>query len=395
MPEIPRFLEQTVAERLRSNSAVVLLGPRQVGKTTLARDLADRWPAGAIYMDLERPADRRRLDDADAYLRAQSPRLVVLDEVHRVPTLFEVLRGVIDDNRRAGAVNGQFLLLGSASLDLVQLSSESLAGRVAHLDLGGVSVDEAAAAGIDPDELWIRGGYPLSLTAFTDADSSQWRADLVRSYLERDVPMFAPRIPAETLRRLWTMLAHHSGALLNASRLASGLGISSPTVGRYVDLLADLGLVRRVPAWHVNTAKRVVRAPKVFVRDTGLLHSLLELDDLDAVLGHPAAGPSYESFVVENLIAAAGGRYQAHHYRSASGDEVDLVLVRGGRPVIAAEIKRSTSPALSAGSRRAFHDLGVDAAYLVHPDAGPSYEPDDVTVIGVTDLVQRLRSDRR
>ena len=269
---IHRHLEPIVESRLRANAAVALLGPRQVGKTTLARDLADRWPDGSTYLDLERPADRRRLDDADAYLRAQAPRLVVLDEVHRLPELFEILRGVIDDNRRAGTPNGQFLLLGSASLDLVQLSSESLAGRVAHLDLGGISIDEAAAAGVDADTLWVRGGYPLSLTAADDATSAQWRSDLVRSYLERDVPMFAPRIPAETLRRLWTMLAHQSGQLLNATRLAAGLGISSPTVGRYLDLLADLGLVRRLPAWHANTGKRVVKAPKVLVRDTGLLH---------------------------------------------------------------------------------------------------------------------------
>lgn len=393
MAQIVRHLEETVAARLRTNAAVVLLGPRQVGKTTMARDLAERWPTGSTYLDLERPADRRRLDDADAYLRSQVPRLVVLDEVHRVPGLFEVLRGVIDENRRAGMANGQFLLLGSASLDVIQLSSESLAGRVAHLELGGVTADEAAVAGIDADTLWFRGGFPLSVTAPTDSDSAQWRADLVRSYLERDVPMFAPRIPAETLRRLWTMLAHHSGGILNASRLAAGLGVSSPTVGRYVDLLTDLGLLRRVPAWHANLGKRLVKAPKVYVRDTGLLHSLLELDDLNAVLGHPSAGPSYESFVVDNVIAAAGGRFQAHHYRTAVGDEVDLVLVRGGRPVIGVEIKRSTSPTPSSGTRRAFRDLAVDSAYLVHPDTGPAYDSDGLTVIGLTELVQRLRAD--
>lgn len=391
MRMIQRHLEPIVRARLRSNAAVALLGPRQVGKTTLARDLADAWPDGSVYLDLERPADRRRLEDADAYLRAQASRLIVLDEVHRVPELFEILRGVIDDNRRAGITNGQFLLLGSASLDLVQLSSESLAGRVAHLDLGGIAVDEAAAAGIDADTLWVRGGYPLSLTAADDSTSAQWRADLVRSYLERDVPMFAPRIPAETLRRLWTMLAHHSGQLLNASRLGAGLGISGPTVGRYLDLLVDLGLVRRLPAWHTNTGKRVVKAPKVFVRDTGLLHSLLELEDLDAVLGHPAAGPSYETFAVENLIAAAGTSVQPFHYRTAKGDEVDLVLVRGGRPVSVVEVKRSSAPTLSAGARRAIADLGVASAYLVHPDDGDEYRSGEVTVIGLRALVERFR----
>jgi uncharacterized protein len=389
---IARHLESTLDARLRSNAAVALLGPRQVGKTTLARDLADAWPAGSTYLDLERPADRRRLDDADAYLRSQAPRLVVLDEVHRVPGLFEILRGVIDDNRRTGFEHGQFLLLGSASLDVVHMSSESLAGRVAHLDLGGIAIDEAASAGLDADTLWLRGGFPLSLTAPTDADSAQWRADLVRSYLERDVPMFAPRIPAETLRRLWTMLAHTSGGLLNASRLAAGLGVTSPTVDRYVDLLADLGLVRRLPSWRTNAGKRVTKAPKVLVRDSGLLHALLDLDTLDAVLSHPAAGPSYESFAVENLVAAAGSRYQPHHYRTARGDEVDLVLARGGAPAIAVEIKRSTSPSLGDTTRRAFDDLGTAERYLVHPDVGDEpYDSGGVTVIGLHRLVSELR----
>lgn len=243
---IPRVHEVLLRSRLETTAAVVLLGPRQVGKTTMARGLTSDWPGGATYLDLERPADRRRLEDADAYLRSQSGRLVVLDEVHRVPSLFEVLRGVIDDNRRAGHRTGQFLLLGSASLDLVRFSSESLAGRISYVDLGGVNVDEAARVGLTEDAVWVRGGFPDSLTAAGDLDSLQWRADLIRSYLERDVPMFAPRIPSETLRRLWTMVAHSSGGLLNASRLAAGLGIAGPTVDRYLDLLTDLGLLRRL-----------------------------------------------------------------------------------------------------------------------------------------------------
>ncbi|MCB9376376.1 MAG: ATP-binding protein [Microthrixaceae bacterium] len=387
-----RHLEPTLVERLRSNAAVALIGPRQIGKTTMALDVADTWPEGAVYLDLERPADRRRLDDADSYLRAQAPRLVVLDEVHRMPDIFEILRGVIDDNRRSGVTSGQFLLLGSASLDLGRMSAESLAGRIAYLDLTGIAVDEAAAAGVGADDLWVRGGYPLSLAAATDELSLQWRSDLVRSYLERDVPMFAPRIPTETLRRLWTMLAHHSGRLLNASDLARALGVSGPTVDRYIDLLVDLGLVRRLPSWRANVAKRVTKAPKVLVRDSGLLHALLELVDLDAVLSHPAAGASYETFVMENLIDAAGPGFQAHHYRTASGVEVDLVLVRGGRPEVAIEVKRSRAPTPGAGLRRAMDDLGLDTAYLVHPDDGrEAYRSSGVTVTGVSELVARLR----
>lgn len=392
---IPRRLEQVVEQRLADFPAVALLGPRQVGKTTLARELADRWTGGALYLDLERPADLRRLEDADAYLRSQAPRLVVLDEVHRMPDLFATLRGIIDDNRRSGFRAGQFLLLGSASLDLIQLSSQSLAGRIAHCELGGINVDEAAASGFSEDQLWLRGGFPESLTARDDAVSMQWRADLLRSYLERDVPMFAPRIPAESLRRLWTMLAHSTGGLFNASRLAENLAVSGPTVNRYVDLLVDLGLVRRLDPWHVNVGKRVTKAPKIHVRDSGLLHTLLDIHDSHTLLGHPVVGASYESFAVESLIAAANDA-QPFHYRTARGDEVDLVLVRGGEPRVAIEVKRSTAPTVSAGFHRACEDLGVRERYIVHPSVGaPSYESaGGVTVIGLRELVGRLRQLR-
>ncbi len=379
---------------MADSAGVALLGPRQIGKTTLARDLADSWPTGSRYLDLERPADRRRLDDADSYLRAQAPRLVVLDEVHRMPDVFEVLRGVIDDNRRAGHRNGQFLLLGSASFDLIRRSSESLAGRLAYVDLAGIAPDEAVDAGIDCDRLWLRGGYPDSLTARTDEASARWRADLVRTYLEREVPMFAPRIPAETLRRLWTMVAHTSGGLLNSSRLAASLGVSGPTVDRYLDLLADLGLVRRLLPWHVNTSKRVTKAPKVFVRDSGLLHALLELPSFEDVLSHPSAGASYESFVVESLISAAPDGWRPFHFRTARGDEADLAFVRGTTPVLAVEVKRSSAPTVSAGFHRAVDDLGQPRSVVVHPDTGHAAYPGagGTTVVGLTELVRDLRA---
>lgn len=368
---------------------MALLGPRQVGKTTLARDIAETWSGGAVYLDLERPRDLRRLEDADAYLRAQSG-LVVLDEVHRVPDLFAVLRGVIDDRRRLGQRHGQFLLLGSASLDLIRSTSESLAGRVAHVDLGPVDVAEAASAGIDEDLVWLRGGFPDSLTAAGDEPSLRWRTDLVRAYLERDVPMFAPRIPAQMLRRLWTMLAHLSGSQFNAARLASGLGVSGPTVSRYVDLLSDLLLVRLLPPWHANVGKRLTKTPKVYLRDTGLLHALLELGTLDTLLGHPVAGPSYETLAVETLINAAGPRWSAYFYRTADGAEIDLVLVRGGVPEVAVEVKRSTAPTTGRGFQIATADLSIKRRYLVHP-GGDRYERADGTVvIGLAGLAAEL-----
>jgi predicted AAA+ superfamily ATPase len=388
---IDRRIESTLRHRLSSVvPAAVLLGPRQVGKTTLARRVADSWPTGAVYLDMERPADRRRLDDADAYLRAQAPKLVVIDEIHRVPELFAILRGVIDDRRAQGQRFGHFLLLGSASLDLMQQSSESLAGRVTCLDMNPVDGPEAAAAGIEPDALWCRGGFPDSLLARDDRGSYEWRLDFIRSYLERDVPMFAPRMPSQTLGRLWTMLAHLQGGLLNASQLAASLGVASPTVGRYIDLLADLQLVRRLQPWSANVGKRLVKTPKVYVRDSGIAHALLGLGDLDAVLGHPVAGGSYEGFVLETLIGALPPNVSPHFYRTSDGSEIDLLLVQGERPIVAIEVKRSTAPAISRGFGLACDDLNVEQRWAVYPGTERFAVRRGAQAVGLVELAQRL-----
>jgi predicted AAA+ superfamily ATPase len=388
---IDRRIESTLRHRLSSVvPAAVLLGPRQVGKTTLARRVADSWPTGAVYLDMERPADRRRLDDADAYLRAQAPKLVVIDEIHRVPELFAILRGVIDDRRAQGQRFGHFLLLGSASLDLMQQSSESLAGRVTCLDMNPVDGPEAAAAGIEPDALWCRGGFPDSLLAQDDRGSYEWRLDFIRSYLERDVPMFAPRMPSQTLGRLWTMLAHLQGGLLNASQLAASLGVASPTVGRYIDLLADLQLVRRLQPWSANVGKRLVKTPKVYVRDSGIAHALLGLGDLDAVLGHPVVGGSYEGFVLETLIGALPPNVSPHFYRTSDGSEIDLLLVQGERPIMAIEVKRSTAPAISRGFGLACDDLNVEQRWAVYPGTERFAVRRGAQAVGLVELAQRL-----
>jgi predicted AAA+ superfamily ATPase len=388
---IPRFATDVVSQRLGESAAVVLLGPRQVGKTTLAREIADAWAPGMVYLDLERPSDARRLADADSYLRMLPPRLGVIDEAQRMPELFPILRSVVDDNRRSGFGNGQFLLLGSAWLDLIMGATESLAGRVSLVELTGVNVDEAAACGIDADTLWLRGGFPTALLASSDESSARWRTDLITSYLERDVTAFAPRIPAEALRRLWTMLAHNSGGLFNAASLGTSMGISGPTIVRYLDLLVDLGVVRRLEPWFANVGKRVTKSPKIYVRDTGLLHALLELDTLHDLLGHPSVGGSFESFAIECLINAAE-RYRPYFYRSARQDEVDLILVRGGQPCVAIEIKRSSAATVGAGFHRACDDLGIQTRYLVHSDdGGEPYDRNGITVIGLTSLVKSFR----
>ncbi len=291
-------------ERLEQFPAVALLGPRQIGKTSLALELGRLMPS--VYLDLEAAADRAKLADPALYLSALGDRLVILDEVQRMPELFAALRGLIDAGRRQGQRSGRFLLLGSASVELIRQASESLAGRIAYLELAGLSVLEVNRNHIE--SLWIRGGFPDSFLAASDQASALWRENFIRTYLERDVPQLGSRIPAETLRRFWVMLAHHQGSLLNAAELGRSLGVDGKTIARYLDLLVDLLLVRRLQPLHTNLAKRLVKSAKVFVRDSGLLHSLLGLDDRDAVYGHPVVGGSWEGFVVETLLSVAPER---------------------------------------------------------------------------------------
>lgn len=387
---IKRLLLPVLEERLRTSPAVVLLGPRQVGKTTLARAIARTRPEATVYLDLQREADRRRLSDADAYLRAQAGRLVILDEIHHAPALFPILRGVIDARRAAGERAGHFLLLGSASLDLQRQAGESLAGRATYLELGPIRADELPSTGPAVRTLWVRGGFPDSLLAGSDRASLTWREDFIRSYLERDVPMFAPRRSPAMIGRLWRMLAHAHGATLNKARLAGSLDVSAPTVGTYLDLLEDLLLVRQLRPWSGNLGKRLVRAPKVYLRDSGLLHGLLELETHDDVLSHPSAGASWEGFVLEQLIAAAGPQRTPLFFRTEQGAEADLVLERGGAVEMVVEIKKSTAPTVSKGFRIATADLGARRAFVVHGGDETWPMGDGITAIALRDLLREL-----
>jgi predicted AAA+ superfamily ATPase len=341
---------------------VALLGPRQVGKTTLARRIAGERPTD--YLDLENPADLEKLTDARGYLAAQRGKLVIIDEVQRAPELFQVLRGLIDEWVREGIPAGHFLLLGSASIDLLRQSSETLAGRIAYLEMTPLDVLE-----IEPStegDLWSRGGFPKSFLAGDNAQSAHWRENFIRSYLERDIPMLGPRVPAETLRRFWTMLAHRQGTLLNAAELAGSLAVDGKTVAKYLDLMVDLLLVRRLPPYHANVGKRLVKSPKTYVRDSGLVHTLLRLDDENAVLGHPVAGMSWEGHVIENLLRAAPERTHASFYRTAAGAEIDLLLELPGGHLWAVEIKRGVAPKIEKGAHIALGDLKPQKAFLVY-----------------------------
>lgn len=396
MPEalIPRTLRSRVEDRLRFFPAVALLGPRQVGKTTLARGIAEssggqgqQRPPG-LYLDLENSVDREKLADVHGYLRRQRGRLVVLDEVHRTPGLFEALRGIIDERIHGGEPAGQFMLLGSASVELLRQSGESLAGRIAYLELAPLDLRELNRR--DHTRLWIRGGFPRAFLAPSETDSALWRGSFIQTYLERDVPALGPRVPAETLRRFWTMLAHAQGGLWNGAAMARSLAVDGKTVARYVDLLVDLLLARRLPPFHANVRKRLVKSPKVYLRDSGIVHTLLRLDDTEGVLGHPVAGASWEGFVVETLIRAAPDRTRASFYRTATGVEIDLILELPGDRTWAFEIKRGQAPPLGRGFQVALGDLKPDRAFLVHGGEERYPKGSGVEAIGLRELAEVL-----
>jgi len=383
---IDRNHRKSIEDALAVQPGVVLIGPRQVGKTTLAHQIAEQ--RDAIYLDLERPADRQALDEPDLFLDEQISKLVVLDEIQRVPGLFRSLRGQIDRRRRQGDRAGQFLLLGSASHRLLQQSVESLAGRVHYHELTPFSVAETGVGNLS--NLWMRGGFPESYLAPNDQTSLHWRQDFIQTYLERDIPTFGLRIPSETLRRFWTMLAHRQSGLLNAAKLAGSLDISGQSVLRYLDLLVDLMLVRRLPAWHANQGKRLIKSPKIMIRDTGLAHALLGIATLQDLLGHPVIGSSWEAFCIENLIAAAPIQSEAFFYRTAAGAEIDLVLALPDGGLWAIEIKRTTAPKVTRGFHTAAEDLGVAQRILVYAGQHTLPGPNDLQVMPLAAALTKL-----
>jgi predicted AAA+ superfamily ATPase len=383
---IKRHLEARIQADLDTQAAVALLGPRQVGKTTLALAIAVARPS--IYLDLEDPADRDKLADPALYLAQHEDKLVILDEIQNAPDLFGTLRGIIDKGRRKGHRSGRFLLLGSASIDLLRQSSESLAGRIAYRELTPIDISEIGLA--QQSGLWLRGGFPQSFLATNDASSLDWRRDFLRTYLTRDIPALEPRYPAETLRRLWTMLAHAQGTLLNASRLATSLSVSSPTVTRYVDLLVDLLLVRRLAPFHANLGKRLVKSPKTYVRDSGVLHALLAVPTTSALFDHPIVGASWEGFVVETLINCAPAWTTPFFYRTSAGAEIDLLLELPGSRLWAIEIKRSLSPKVERGFHIACDDLKPARRLVVYAGDERVPMPHDVEAIGLHSLAAEL-----
>jgi predicted AAA+ superfamily ATPase len=387
-----RIIERRLRHQLGNFPAVALLGPRQSGKTTLALELAETLQDGAVYLDLELPSDRAKVDDAELYLSKHEDRLVILDEIHRLPGIFQTLRSLIDRRRRKGKRHGHFLLLGSAAIDLLQQSAESLAGRIAYEELTPFAIDELSDDTVaSTDRLWVRGGFPDSFLAKDDRSSLEWRTAFIQTYMERDVPSLGPRIPAETLRRYWQMLAHNQGQMLNAARLAGSLGVSGTTVARYLDIMVDLLLVRRLQPWAGNAGKRLVRTPKVYVRDSGLVHALLGIRDQEELLGHPISGSSWEGWLIENLLGALQN-VASTFYRTAAGAEIDLVLEFNARERWAIEIKRSVSdPSPGKGFFFGCEDIEATRRIVLYPGSDEFKLNTLTTVMNVKTLLAEVR----
>ena len=372
--DFPRALLKAALQQLAFSPAIVLLGPRQVGKTTLARRIAASYP-GAVSLDLQLAGDREKLVGGSGFLQANRDQLVVLDEVQYVPEVFAQLRPEIDALRRPG----RFLLLGSASGKLLQQSSESLAGRVSYLELTPLQVREVMGGEVSGPEanapldlltlqkLWLRGGFPVSYTAPSDALSFTWRVDFISTFLNRDMREFGVNVAAQTLHRFWRMTAHLHGQLFNASSIAASLGgISHTTVARYLDSLTDTMMLRRLEPHFVNVGKRLVKSPKVYVRDCGLLHALLNIPDVNSLIGHPQAGHSWEGLMVEQICALVPKGADVSFYRTAAGAELDVVVELGSKKY-GFEIKFSSAPKVTKGFWQACLDVGVHHAYVVAP----------------------------
>jgi predicted AAA+ superfamily ATPase len=384
---IVRYKTLELDELLSSFPAVVLIGPRQVGKTTLAYELVNQQKA--LYLDLEAPSDLAKLNQPEDYLIRHSDKLVILDEIHRVPNLFPVLRGLIDKYKREGNTNGSFLLLGSASIELLKQSGETLAGRIGLLELNPFNILEAEN---DVEKLWVRGGFPDSFLAKNDRKSLLWRQNFIKTYLERDIPQFGPRIPAATLRRFWTMLAHEQSNPFNASKLARSLGVDSKTISSYLDLLIDLLLVRRLNPWHRNVGKRLVKSPKIYLRDTGIANTLLNISGLDDLMGHPSLGASWEAFVIENIASVIPEGVEMTYYRTGAGAEIDLILSVSSKDHMAIEIKRSMAPKVEKGFYIGSEDIRAKWKFLVYPGTDNYKLANGVEVISLLDIINKIQS---
>ncbi|MBN9386076.1 MAG: ATP-binding protein [Chitinophagaceae bacterium] len=385
---IYRFLQSIIESTLTRSPAIAVLGPRQVGKTTLAKTIAKNR-IQSLYLDVENPQDRQKLEDAYAYLHSLGDICIILDEVQLKPDLFSILRPLIDENRIAG----RFILLGSASPSLVNGVSESLAGRIAYMELSGIGLTELSDKN-DYKKSWFRGGFPNALLAGTDEACLDWLDDFIRSYIERDLGhLFGVDLSPVILRNFWSMLAHTNGNIWNAEVFARSLGVSAPTVLRYLSFLEGGYIARRLPPWFVNAKKRVIKSPKVYVRDTGIVHRLLNIPDYNSLLGHPGVGGSWEGYVIEQIYQRKPSGIELFYYRTQAGAECDLVLVKGITPLACIEIKLNNAPSISKGFFSCLEDLSPQYRYVITPESDTFTTSKGVVVTSLHRFVMELLAE--
>lgn len=391
---IERILKYKLLSALENVPAVALLGARQTGKTTLALQISEEiLDKKFAYLDLELDTDLNKLDDPESYLRRFQNQLLIIDEVQRKPDLFRVLRGLIDIRKRAGETAGQFLLLGSASRDLLQHSSETLAGRIRYLELAPFSALEifkTDGLGFNPEKLWFRGGFPNSYLATSDDESWEWRNDFISTYVERDIPLMGPQIPATRMKKFWTMLAHYHGQQIVFSELGKSLEVTHPTIKSYLDILTDFYMVRQIQPWAGNTKKRLVKSPKIYLRDSGILHKLLNISDFEDLLGHPVLGASWEGFVIENIIVQLANKWQYSYYRTTAQTEIDLVLEGPDNQIWAIEIKRSSAPKISKGFHTACEDIKATNKFVIYSGSERYPMSGNIEAIGLLEFLKML-----
>lgn len=386
---IARNIKERLEKTINSVPAVALLGARQVGKTTLAKEFLKE--SRALYLDLESPEDLLKLSDPISFFRLHNDKLIIIDEIQRSPELFSILRGVIDQNRQEGKKSSQFLLLGSASMDLLRQSSESLAGRISYIEMNGLNLFEINSTREDTNMLWLRGGFPDSFLAAENSLSIDWRENLIRTYLERDVPQMGFQVPANRLRRLWTMLAHLQGETINVSKIANSLEVKRSVVNHYIDILTDLLLVRRLEPWHANVKKRLVKSPRYYVRDSGILHRLLSINSIDSLLSNPILGKSWEGFVIENIYSVIPPHSETYFYRTAAGAEIDLLIKMPSSEIWAIEIKYGVAPKIGKHYSQTCDDVGAKQKYVIYGGKEEFPASSDVNVISLMNLMEKLR----
>lgn len=381
---LTRHAQSDLLELLGFFPVVAIVGPRQVGKTTLAKEMLSQMGRESIYLDLENPEDAAKLTDPVLFLKSHSNQCVVLDEIQRMPQLFPVLRSMVDLQREPA----RFLLLGSATPDLIRDSSESLAGRISYRELTPFNLTEVDHDDSD-DQLihWFRGGFPDAYLAPSDRMSVRWQSGFIQTYVERDLPLLGLDIDRTVIRKLWTMVAHIHANVLNMSNLGRSLGVTSVTVKKYLGFLEGAFLIRQLQPWSVNLGKRLVKSPKIYVRDSGALHRLLGMPTIGALLTHPSVGASWEGYAIEQVIQVLPDDVEAYYYRTHEGAECDLVLVRGGRPIAGIEVKHTSAPKLTKGTLQSFADLGAPMNFIITPDTDEYPLAENIRVCSLKDFL--------